>query len=76
MTAEPRPVALRRVSLLAVCVGVLGLILTVLGGLAGNPAGFFRAYLFGHTFWVGLGLGSLGVVLIQRMLPLGPKTSP
>jgi hypothetical protein len=47
------------------CVGVLGLILTVLGGLTGNPAGFFRAYLFGHTFWVGLGLGSLGVVLIQ-----------
>jgi hypothetical protein len=55
----------RRVVVPSLIVGVLALALTVLGGLAGNSAGFFRAYLFGYTVWVGLGLGSLGVVLVQ-----------
>jgi hypothetical protein len=54
----------RRVVVPSLIVGVLALALTVLGGLAGNSAGFFRAYLFGYTVWVGLGLGSLGVVLV------------
>jgi hypothetical protein len=54
----------RRVWLPAAGVGVVGLALTVLVGL-GNADGFFHAYLLGYTFWLGLGLGSLGVALVQ-----------
>ncbi len=46
-------------------VGVVGLaLLALIGGLT-NPGGFFHAYLFGYTFWLGLGLGCLGVLLVQ-----------
>ena len=54
----------RRLTLTAAVVGVLGMTLTVALGLV-NPSGFFRAYLLGYTFWIGLGLGSLGVLLVQ-----------
>ena len=54
----------RRVTVSAGIVGVVGLALLVLAGVS-NPGGFFRAYLLGYTFWLGLGLGSLGVLLVQ-----------
>jgi hypothetical protein len=54
----------RRLTLGSLVVGIVGLVLLALVGIA-NPTGFFRAYLFGYTFWVGLGLGSLGIVLVQ-----------
>jgi hypothetical protein len=54
----------RRVALGALLVGVVGMALTVVGGIA-DPPGFFRAYLLGVTYWIGLGLGSLGILLIQ-----------
>jgi len=63
--AEIRPLAVRRIAVPFFTVGVLALALTALGGLAGDGARFFRAYLFGYAVWVGLGLGSLGVVLVQ-----------
>ena len=57
--------AARRVAVPGIVIGILALILTSLAGLIGNPSAFFRAYLVGYTFWLGLGLGSLGVVLVQ-----------
>jgi hypothetical protein len=54
----------RRVALGALLVGAVGMALTVVGGV-GDPRGFFRAYLLGYTYWVGLGLGSLGMLLVQ-----------
>jgi hypothetical protein len=54
----------RRIWLPAAAVGVVGLALAVVAGL-GNTDGFFRSYLMGYTFWLGLGLGSLGVALVQ-----------
>jgi hypothetical protein len=54
----------RRVTVSALIVGVAGLALLVVAGVS-NLNGFFRAYLLGYTFWLGLGLGSLGVVLVQ-----------
>ncbi|MBV9327296.1 MAG: hypothetical protein JO352_26410 [Chloroflexi bacterium] len=54
----------RRWIIAAAAIGVLGLAVTVVFGL-NNAENFFRAYLFGYTFWLGLGLGSLGIVLIQ-----------
>ena len=46
-------------------IGVVALALLVVIGALTNRSGFFQAYLFGYTFWLGLGLGSLGVLLIQ-----------
>jgi hypothetical protein len=54
----------RRLTIAAGLIGVAGLVLAAIVGLA-NPAAFFRAYLLGYTFWLGLGLGCLGVVLVQ-----------
>ena len=54
----------RRWIIAAAAIGVLGLAVTVGLGL-NNTENFFRAYLFGYTFWLGLGLGSFGIVLIQ-----------
>jgi hypothetical protein len=56
----------RRVRIGGVGLGLIGLVVAVVGGLvSGNAAGFFRAYLVAYTFWLGLGLGSFGVVLVQ-----------
>jgi hypothetical protein len=57
----------RTVVLGAAAVGVIALALLVIGGVLTNRTGFFRAYLFGYTFWLGLGLGSLGVLLVQYL---------
>ena len=54
----------RRITLATGVAGAVCLALLVLAGL-GNLTGFFRAYLLGYTFWLGLGLGSLGVLLVQ-----------
>jgi hypothetical protein len=78
----------RRVILGGAVVGIVGLVLLIVIGVLTNPAGFFRAYLFGYTFWLGLGLGSLGVLLVQfltggnwglvtrRMFEAGTATLP
>ena len=54
----------RRVSVVALIVGLVGLGLTAIGGLSSSDV-FFRSYLMGYTFWLGLGLGSLGVAFVQ-----------
>jgi hypothetical protein len=54
----------RQITLVALVSGVIGLILTIVAGI-GNPTGFFRAYLLGYTFWLGLSLGCLGLALVQ-----------
>jgi hypothetical protein len=56
-----------RTSLGSGIVGGIGLALLVLVGVLTNPTGFFHAYLFGYTFWLGLGLGCLGVLLVQYL---------
>ncbi|HEV7666193.1 MAG TPA: hypothetical protein VGQ62_21850 [Chloroflexota bacterium] len=45
--------------------GAVGLAALALGGILGDPSGAFRAYLVGYAFWLGLALGSIGVVFIQ-----------
>ena len=56
-----------RVRLPALVIGVIGLVLlAVIGGLT-DPMGFFHAYLLGYTFWLGLGLGCLGVLVVQYL---------
>lgn len=54
----------RRVTLAIGLAGVAGLAVLVVVGLTDTTA-FFHAYLLGYTFWLGLGLGALGVLLVQ-----------
>jgi hypothetical protein len=55
--------ATSRTSLLVSLLG--GVVLVAFGLLSGDLAGLFRAYLIGYSFWLGLGLGCLGMVAIQ-----------
>ena len=53
-----------------------------------NPEGFFRAYLVAYLFWIGIALGSLGILMlhqlvggcwgfiIRRLLEAGTRTFP
>jgi hypothetical protein len=56
--ARPQSLALR--------VGVVGLVLCAVGWMA-SPEQFFRSYLFGWIFWVGLGIGCLPVLMIHHL---------
>lgn len=68
-------------------VGVAGLALCVVGAIVSGDQ-FFRSYLFGYTFWIGLALGSFGILMlhnlvggawgyaIRRVLESGTKTIP
>ena len=46
---------------------VLGAVALLIAGIGGavQPYAFFRAYLTGYTFWLGLSLGCLALVFIQ-----------
>jgi hypothetical protein len=54
----------RRSQILSLAVGVLALAACVVGW-AIDPILFFRSYLASFVFWVGLALGSLGVLMMQ-----------
>jgi hypothetical protein len=70
---------------LALVAGLGALLLCVAGGLH-NPTQFFRSYLLGYIFWLGVALGSLAILMlhhlvggnwgfaIRRMLESGAKT--
>lgn len=57
---------LERPQSIALAVGVAGLGLSVLGGLA-NPDQFFHSYLIGYLFWVGIALGCLPLMMIHHL---------
>ena len=54
----------RRATLVVLGGGMLCMAMAALAAI-GDPERFFRAYLAGFSFWLGLGLGCLGVALIQ-----------
>ncbi len=57
---------LRRVLWPALGLGILLTIASIVGGIF-DPGDFFRSYLMGYLFWLGLSLGSLGVVMMQYL---------
>jgi hypothetical protein len=50
---------------LSAVVGAVALTIALVVGVVADRSGFFHAYLIAYTFWLGLGLGSLGVALVQ-----------
>jgi hypothetical protein len=50
----------------ALGIGVALSIISIIGGFF-SPGDFFRSYLMGYLFWLGLALGSLGVVMMQYL---------
>ncbi len=52
----------------ALVIGVVGLALCVVGAFIGSLEQFFRSYLFGYIFWLGLALGSLGLLMLHNLV--------
>ncbi len=57
---------LRRLFTAALGVGVVLSIISLIG-LFFSPGDFYRSYLMGYLFWLGLTLGSLGIVMMQYL---------
>ncbi len=80
----PELSGLRRAALGAAAVGVLAL----LAGAFTSPAQFFHSYLYAYVYWLGFGIGCLGIVMIyhltgggwgvavRRLLEAGASTLP
>jgi hypothetical protein len=76
-----------RIQRSALVVGVIGLLVCVIGVFVDRDQ-FFRSYLFAYLFWLGLALGSLGVLMLnhvvggrwgivsRRVLEAGTRTTP
>jgi hypothetical protein len=60
------PESVSRLQHRALMVGVMALALTTIGAYR-NPAQFFRSYLVGYLFALGIALGSLGLVMLQHL---------
>ena len=58
--------ALARFQTRALIVGAIGLIAGAVGAM-GNPDQFFRSWLIGFLFCMGLSMGSLGLLMLQHM---------
>lgn len=58
----PRP----RIALPALVVGLIGAVVLVIGWLV-DPAALLQSYLAAYTFWLGIGLGSLGIQMMQYL---------
>jgi len=62
-----RPSAeLGRLSSRAMGIAVVGLAATAGGYFAAGDA-FWQSYLIGYIFWIGITLGSLGILMIQHL---------
>jgi hypothetical protein len=50
----------------ALGVGIVLAIASIIGGIY-SPGDFFHSYLMGYLFWLGLTLGSMGIVMLQYL---------
>ncbi|MFZ0594972.1 MAG: hypothetical protein WAM39_31215, partial [Bryobacteraceae bacterium] len=57
---------LRRVSTLTLGAGIVLGGISIAGGVY-SPGDFFHSYLMGYLFWLGLTLGSMGIVMLQYL---------
>ena len=59
----PQLERLQRGAAVAAVVGILALLL----GLVLDPTQFFRSYLLGFLFWIGIGVGCLSIAMIHHL---------
>lgn len=57
---------LRRVFTPALGAGIVLGVISIIGGVY-SPGDFFHSYLMGYLFWLGLTLGSMGIVMLQYL---------
>jgi hypothetical protein len=50
----------------ALAIGVIAGAISIAGGIY-SPGDFFHSYLMGYLFWLGLTLGSMGIVMLQYL---------
>lgn len=62
-SAPPETGRIQRLSLIA---GVIALLVLVVGWFF-NHEQFFRSYLLGFVFWIGIALGSLALLMLQHL---------
>ncbi len=60
------PNSIARLGQRALVLGVIGLALTAVGFIVDKDQ-FFRAYLVAFVFWMGIALGSLGLMMVQYL---------
>ncbi len=60
------PASLARARTLGLGLGVVGAIACLIGAMA-DPNQFFHSYLMAFMFWLGVGLGSLAVAMMQYL---------
>lgn len=61
---------LDRIQRVALVAGVAGLVLCGAGAFA-SPAQFFRSYLVGFLFWLGIALGSFALLMLHHLFGAG-----
>jgi hypothetical protein len=65
-TAFAAPAAVGRLQTLGLVIGVAGLALSVLGWFL-SPDYFFRGYLVGWVFWLGISLGCMAISMVGHL---------
>lgn len=83
------PAEISRFQTLGLGIGVIGIILLIVGALAtGQTEQALRSYLLGYIYWAGIGIGMLGLLILQhltggswgvaarRVLEAGAQTMP
>jgi len=66
-TSPPAPQPdFARAQTMALAIGAVGLVLSLIGW-ATDPDQFYRSYLTGYVFWVGLALGCLPLMMIHHL---------
>ena len=58
---------LSKIQNLALGVGVIGMIALIAGALIGDAGHALRAYLLGYVYWAGIGIGCVGILLLQHL---------
>jgi len=58
---------LNQARVIALALGGIGLALCAIGATA-DPTQFYRSYLFAYLYWMGIGLGCLGIVMLHHMV--------
>jgi len=66
MSTSFNPPNLSRYQRLALILGAISLVVLIVAGLFYREQ-FFRSYLLGFTFWAGIALGSLALLMLQHL---------